>query len=88
MTAEEAALLFRDGMMVATSGSTMGFPKATFGALAERIKAQGGLKIDLLCAGPLEFRVRRRPFRGRRDPDDGSAPSAARNSGAASTAVR
>ncbi|MDP1991380.1 MAG: acetyl-CoA hydrolase/transferase C-terminal domain-containing protein [Syntrophales bacterium] len=53
MTAREAAGLFRDGMMVATSGSTMGFPKATFGALAERIKAEGGLKIDLLCAGPL-----------------------------------
>jgi succinyl-CoA:acetate CoA-transferase len=53
MTAREAALLFQDGMMVATSGSTMGFPKATFGALAERIKAEGGLKIDLLCAGPL-----------------------------------
>lgn len=52
-TADAAALLFRDGMMVATSGSTMGFPKATFGALAERIKAEGGLKIDLLCAGPL-----------------------------------
>jgi succinyl-CoA:acetate CoA-transferase len=53
MTAPEAALLFRDGMMVATSGSTMGFPKATFGALAERIKAQGAIKIDLFCAGPL-----------------------------------
>jgi succinyl-CoA:acetate CoA-transferase len=53
MTAEEAVRLFRDGMMVATSGSTMGFPKATFGALAERIKTEGGLKIDLLCAGPL-----------------------------------
>jgi succinyl-CoA:acetate CoA-transferase len=53
MTAQEAALLFRDGMMVATSGSTMGFPKATFGALAERIKAQGAIKIDLFCAGPL-----------------------------------
>ncbi|MCX5819928.1 MAG: hypothetical protein NTW71_02195 [Deltaproteobacteria bacterium] len=53
MTAEEAALLFRDGMLVATSGSTMGFPKATFGALAERIRAQGGIKIDLMCAGPL-----------------------------------
>jgi succinyl-CoA:acetate CoA-transferase len=53
MKAEEAALLFKDGMIVATSGSTMGFPKATFGALAERIKAQGGIKIDLLCAGPL-----------------------------------
>jgi succinyl-CoA:acetate CoA-transferase len=53
MKAEEAALLFKDGMLVATSGSTMGFPKATFGALAERIKAQGGIKIDLMCAGPL-----------------------------------
>jgi len=53
MTAQDAALLFKDGMMVATSGSTMGFPKATFGALAERIKAEGRLKIDLLCAGPL-----------------------------------
>jgi len=57
MTADQAALLFRDGMMVATSGSTMGFPKATFQALAERIKAQGGLKIDLLCAGPLSGQV-------------------------------
>jgi len=53
MTAQDAAMLFRDGMMVATSGSTMGFPKAVFGALAERIKAQGGIQIDLLCAGPL-----------------------------------
>jgi len=35
----------------------MGFPKATFQALAERIKAQGGLKIDLLCAGPLSGQV-------------------------------
>ncbi|MCE5281991.1 MAG: hypothetical protein LLG93_07805 [Deltaproteobacteria bacterium] len=53
MTAEAAAGLFQNGMKVATSGSTMGFPKATFGALAERIKAEGGLKIDLFCAGPL-----------------------------------
>ena len=53
MKAEEAALLFKDGMLVATSGSMMGFPKATFGALAERVKAQGGVKIDLMCAGPL-----------------------------------
>jgi succinyl-CoA:acetate CoA-transferase len=53
MTAQAAAELFRDGMLVATSGSTMGFPKATFGALAERIKAEGGIKIDLMCAGPL-----------------------------------
>jgi succinyl-CoA:acetate CoA-transferase len=53
MAADRAAGLFRDGMMVATSGSLMGFPKATFGALAERVKAQGGLQIDLICAGPL-----------------------------------
>lgn len=53
VTAAEAAGLFRDGMRVATSGSTMGFPKATFGALAERIRAEGGIQIDLLCAGPL-----------------------------------
>jgi succinyl-CoA:acetate CoA-transferase len=57
MTAEAAAGLFRDGMMVATSGSTMGYPKATFKALAERIKAEGGIKIDLLCAGPLSGEV-------------------------------
>ena len=53
MTAAEAAGLFRDGMLVATSGSMMGFPKATFGALAEQVRTQGGLKIDLMCAGPL-----------------------------------
>jgi succinyl-CoA:acetate CoA-transferase len=57
MTAEEAALLFKDGMLVATSGSTMGYPKATFRALSERIKTQGGIKIDLLCAGPLSSEV-------------------------------
>ena len=45
MTAEEAALLFRDGMLVATSGSTMGYPKATFRALSERIKKQGGIRL-------------------------------------------
>ncbi|MDA8126991.1 MAG: acetyl-CoA hydrolase [Deltaproteobacteria bacterium] len=53
MAAEQAASLFRDGMLVATSGSMMGFPKTTFGALAERVKAEGGVKIDLMCAGPL-----------------------------------
>ncbi len=53
LTAGETAQLFKDKMLVATSGSTMGFPKATFGALAERIKTQGGIKIDLLCSGPL-----------------------------------
>jgi len=53
MTAAETAGLFRDGMLVATSGSMMGFPKATFGALAEQVRTQGGLKIDLMCAGPL-----------------------------------
>ncbi len=57
MTADEAALLFRDGMLVATSGSTMGYPKATFLALSERIKKQGGIRIDLLCAGPLSSEV-------------------------------
>jgi succinyl-CoA:acetate CoA-transferase len=52
--AEEAALFFRDGMLVATSGNPlMGYPKATFLALAERIKRGGGMKIDLLAAGPL-----------------------------------
>ena len=54
MTAEEAALLFRDGMLVATSGNPlMGYPKATFLALSERIKKEGGIRIDLFCAGPL-----------------------------------
>jgi succinyl-CoA:acetate CoA-transferase len=57
MTAAEAALLFRDGMLVATSGSTMGYPKSTFLALSERIKKQGGIKIDLLCAGPLSSEI-------------------------------
>ncbi len=57
MTAEKAALLFRDGMKVATSGSTMGYPKATFAALSERIKKQGGIRIDLLCAGPLSSEI-------------------------------
>jgi succinyl-CoA:acetate CoA-transferase len=57
MTAAEAALLFRDGMLVATSGSTMGYPKATFTALSERIKTQGGIRIDLLCTGPLSSEI-------------------------------
>jgi succinyl-CoA:acetate CoA-transferase len=57
ITADEAALLFRDGMVVATSGSAMGYPKATFSALAERITKEGALKIDLLCAGPLSAEV-------------------------------
>lgn len=53
-TAEEAALLFRDGMLVATSGNPlMGYPKATLLALSDRIKKQGGIRIDLLCTGPL-----------------------------------
>jgi len=54
MTAEEAAELFRDGMKVATSGNPlMGYPRAIFQALSERIKREGGIRIDLLCAGPL-----------------------------------
>jgi acyl-CoA hydrolase len=53
-TPEEASLLFKDGMMVATSGNPlMGYPKATFLALADRMKREGGIKIDLLSAGPL-----------------------------------
>jgi succinyl-CoA:acetate CoA-transferase len=53
-TPEEASLLFKDGMMVATSGNPlMGYPKATFLALADRMKQEGEIKIDLLSAGPL-----------------------------------
>jgi succinyl-CoA:acetate CoA-transferase len=51
---EEASFLFKDGMMVATSGNPlMGYPKATFLALADHIKREGKIKIDLLSAGPL-----------------------------------
>jgi succinyl-CoA:acetate CoA-transferase len=58
MTADKAAALFRDGMKVATSGNPlMGYPKATFRALSERIKNEGGIRIDLLCAGPLGSEV-------------------------------
>jgi len=53
-TPQEASLFFKDGMLVATSGNPlMGYPKATFLALAERMKREGGIKIDLLSAGPL-----------------------------------
>lgn len=57
MPAEEAAFLFQDGMLVATSGSTMGYPKTTFQALAQRIRKEGGIRIDLLCAGPLSAEI-------------------------------
>jgi succinyl-CoA:acetate CoA-transferase len=58
MTADQAALLFRDGMMVATSGNPlMGYPGAMFQALSERIKREGGIKVDLLCAGPVGAEV-------------------------------
>jgi succinyl-CoA:acetate CoA-transferase len=58
MPAEAAAGLFRDGMMVATSGNPlMGYPRATFLALSERIRREGGIRIDLLCAGPLGAEV-------------------------------
>ncbi|MDI6726960.1 MAG: acetyl-CoA hydrolase/transferase C-terminal domain-containing protein [Smithellaceae bacterium] len=58
MTADEAAGLFRDGMTVATSGNPlMGYPKAIFAALAERIKNEDGIRLDLLCAGPLGAEV-------------------------------
>lgn len=54
MTADEAALLFRDGMTVATTGNPlMGYPKAVFIALSQRIRQQGGIRIHLLSAGPL-----------------------------------
>jgi succinyl-CoA:acetate CoA-transferase len=53
-TAEEAALFFRDGMVVATCGTALsGYPRAVFGALKERIKNGDPLRIDLLCTGPL-----------------------------------
>lgn len=58
MTAGEAALLVKDGMVVATSGNPlMGFPRAMFAALAERMRREAGLKIDLLCAGPVGAEV-------------------------------
>lgn len=54
ITADEAALLFRDGMTVATTGNPlMGYPKAVFIALSQRIRREGGIKINLLSAGPL-----------------------------------
>jgi succinyl-CoA:acetate CoA-transferase len=54
ITPQEASLFFKDGMLVATSGNPlMGYPKATFLALADRMKREGGIKIDLLSAGPL-----------------------------------
>jgi succinyl-CoA:acetate CoA-transferase len=53
-TADETALLFRDGMLVATTGNPfMGYPRAVFTALIERMKREGGIVIDLLSAGPL-----------------------------------
>jgi succinyl-CoA:acetate CoA-transferase len=53
-TAEEAALLFRNGMVVATCGNALsGYPRAVFGALRERIQRGDPLQIDLLCTGPL-----------------------------------
>ena len=53
-TAEEAALFFRDGMVVATCGTALsGYPRVVFGALKERIKNGDLLRIDLLCTGPL-----------------------------------
>jgi succinyl-CoA:acetate CoA-transferase len=53
-TAKEAAQFFRDGMVVATSGTALsGYPREVFGALRERIQNGDSLRIDLLCAGPL-----------------------------------
>jgi succinyl-CoA:acetate CoA-transferase len=54
MPAADAAMLFRDGMFVATTGNPfMGYPRAVFTALMERMKREGGIKIDLMSAGPL-----------------------------------
>lgn len=53
-TAKEAALFFRDGMVVATSGTGVsGYPREVFGALKERIQNGDPLRIDLLSSGPL-----------------------------------
>ncbi len=53
-TAEEAALFFKDGMVVATSGNALsGYPRAVFKALGERMKNEDPFRIDLLCTGPL-----------------------------------
>ncbi len=53
-TAKEAGLFFRDGMVVATSGTALsGYPREVFRALRERIQSGDSLRIDLLCAGPL-----------------------------------
>jgi succinyl-CoA:acetate CoA-transferase len=53
-TAKEAASFFRDGMLVATSGTGVsGFPREVFGALKERIQNGDPLRIDLLSSGPL-----------------------------------
>lgn len=54
VTPAEASSLFENKMIVATSGNPlMGYPKAVFLALSDRIKQEGGIKIDLLSAGPL-----------------------------------
>jgi succinyl-CoA:acetate CoA-transferase len=53
-TAKEAAQFFRDGMVVATSGTGVsGFPREVFGALKERIQNGDSLRIDLISSGPL-----------------------------------
>lgn len=53
-TPEEAAFFFKDGMLVATSGTGVsGFPREVFGALKERIQKGDSLRIDLLSSGPL-----------------------------------
>lgn len=58
LSAEEAASLVEDGMTIATSGNPlMGCPRAFFQALAQRVREKGGIKIDLLCAGPLAAEV-------------------------------
>ncbi len=55
MTAQEAALMVKDGMVIGTSGFTpSGYPKAIPLALAEHIKETGNqIKIDLLTGASV-----------------------------------
>ncbi len=54
ITAEAAADMIKDGMSVGTSGFTpSGYPKAIPLALAEKVKKEGPLKIDLLTGASV-----------------------------------
>lgn len=54
MSADEAALLIKDGMTVAASGFTpSGYPKAVPLALAKRVEGGDPLKITLMCGASV-----------------------------------